>query len=69
MGDWSVEKYWAREQEWRQKAENALSANNRETCLLIAEGYAKLVAILEVELTREKGGGGTDWQGRAFSER
>lgn len=45
--DWNVETYRARERKWRQQAEKALSAKERDACLLIADGYANLIAAIE----------------------
>jgi hypothetical protein len=45
-GEWKIDTYRAREREWRQKAEDAGSAEEREACLIIADGYANLVALL-----------------------
>jgi hypothetical protein len=45
-GEWKVDTYQTREREWRQKAENAASAEEREGCLVIADGYANLVVLL-----------------------
>ncbi len=54
-GNWNVETYRAREREWRQRAENAPSGKDQDACVLLAEGYANLIAAVIAASSPAKG--------------
>jgi len=47
---WSAETYWMRSRQWREKAEELPPGHERESCLVLAEGYASLAKLLETGL-------------------
>jgi hypothetical protein len=44
---WDAETYRVRAMQWRQKAETQPEGKERDVCLVIAEGYATLAALIE----------------------
>jgi hypothetical protein len=44
---WDAEIYRARAMQWRERAEKLPKGEERDTCLVIAEGYANLAALIE----------------------
>jgi len=47
LDGWNPEIYRARAQQWLEKAEKLPEGDERKACLVIAEGYSKLVALIE----------------------
>jgi len=44
---WDPETYRVRAMQWRHKAAMQLQGKERDICLVIAEGYADLAALIE----------------------
>jgi hypothetical protein len=56
---WNSETYRAREKQWRAAAESKPPGTERDACLMLADGYAHLAAIIE-EMSGEATEG-RDW--------
>jgi hypothetical protein len=44
---WNADTYRAREKLWRAAAESKPPGKERDACMVLADGYAHLVAIIE----------------------
>jgi hypothetical protein len=44
---WSAETYRTRSRQWREKAEALPPGAERDSCLVLAEGYANLAKVIE----------------------
>jgi hypothetical protein len=45
--NWNPEVYRERARQWREKAEALPHGQERETCVVIADGYARLARLIE----------------------
>jgi hypothetical protein len=45
--DWNSEKYRQRAEQWQKKANELPAGNERNACLVLADGYAHLAALFE----------------------
>ncbi len=45
--DWNAETYRARARQWRSEAETRPPGVERDACVVIADGYAHLAALIE----------------------
>ena len=52
FNSWDAETYRVRAVQWRQKAEMQPQGKERDVCLVIAEGYADLAALIERDNTK-----------------
>jgi hypothetical protein len=50
---WNADAYRARAAQWRQQAETLPPGKEKDACLVLAEGYADLAALLAKELPPE----------------
>ncbi|MGD0109316.1 MAG: hypothetical protein ABSC06_35560 [Rhodopila sp.] len=51
-GTWDAETYRARTQKWRTEAETLPPGKERDTCMVLAQGYANLATLIEQEVAR-----------------
>ena len=49
---WDSERYKQRAKEWRDRAASLPEGRERDACVTIAEGYEKLVEIIEAQRPR-----------------
>jgi hypothetical protein len=48
-GTWDTSKYRERAEKWREEAEALPPGKERDACMVLAEGYANLAALIEKE--------------------
>jgi hypothetical protein len=48
-GSWNAAKYRERAKKWREEAETLPPGKERDACVVLAEGYANLAALIEKE--------------------
>ncbi len=46
-GSWDAANYRERAEKWRQEAETLPPGSERNACMVLAEGYANLAALIE----------------------
>jgi hypothetical protein len=55
---WNPERYRERAKEWRDKAVSLPEGRQRDTCVILAEGYEELAEIIEAQQPEKQTGFG-----------